>query len=317
MQDLRFSIVIFAVKVFEINIVDASFKKGSKLQDHRRKCHTGDKPFRCSVCLKRFHAKHLLNKHTKRHHSCSQTKILKVKQFNEEIQIPISNNIWLIEKAGPEKNERFVCLHCGTGFHYISRYKKHLFTHSNLKPFSCDFCYKSFRLRHSLKNHKRIHTGEKPYTCKFCEQTFSSVTSLIYHRRRDTGEKPRIYVMYVVCNLNNHLVMHMDIKEYKCTICNKAFKRLRHLDSHKESHRESHKQDDRLKCEACCKEFKYKQSLQTHRRTVHAENKLFSCLICEKRFATNQELNQHIRSHTGEKPSECDLCKKGLLYKNH
>lgn len=103
MQDLRFSIVIFAVKVFEINIVDASFKKGSKLQDHRRKCHSGDKPFRCSVCLKRFHAKHLLNKHTKRHHSCSQTKTLKVKQFNKEIQIPISNNIWLIEKAGPEK----------------------------------------------------------------------------------------------------------------------------------------------------------------------------------------------------------------------
>ncbi|XP_071121482.1 zinc finger protein 721-like [Mytilus edulis] len=301
---------------FNCDQCDSSFKERSKLEAHKQKDHTGEKPFRCSVCFKRFREKSSLNKHIK--HVCSQTKVSNSMRCNEEIQyesknsreqLPVSTSLWLNKEAMSKKKERFVCLHCGKGFHYMARYKIHLLTHSDVKPFSCDVCGKSFRRGHSLKTHRRIHTGEKPYVCSFCEKAFNSLTSLIFHRRTHTGEKP--YLCHV-CGLqfstgsclNIHLSLHQDIKLHKCQICHKAYKRLRHLKKHIETHQER----DKLKCETCSKEF-FKDTLKSHMK-IHTGIKPFSCLMCKKTFVSNQDLNQHKRSHTGEKPFKCDLCNK-------
>ena len=34
----------------------------------------------------------------------------------------------------------------------------------------------------------------------------------------------------------------------------------------------------------------------------------FSCLICEKNFGTAQQLENHTRLHTGERPFKCAYC---------
>ncbi|XP_052066949.1 zinc finger protein 721-like [Mytilus californianus] len=303
---------------FNCDQCDRIYKEASKLRAHRQNDHAGEKTFRCSVCFKRFREKSSLNKHMK--HACSQTKVSNGIQCNKDLQfesenskkqLPFSSNVWMNKEAVPEKIERFVCLHCGTGFHYMAQYKKHLLIHSDIKPFSCDVCDKSFSRKRYLKIHKRIHTGEKPYMCKFCENTFSSTTSLLCHRRTHTGEKP--YLCYVcglqfatAHGLNQHLLMHQDIKLHKCRICYKAFKRLENLESHKETH----KQGDKFKCEACRKEFKNIGGLKSHRIYVHSGNKPFSCWICQKRFVKSQGLKKHICIHTGEKPYECNVCQK-------
>ena len=38
--------------------------------------------------------------------------------------------------------------------------------------------------------------------------------------------------------------------------------------------------------------------------------KKFSCDYCEKTFAKNANLNDHMRTHTGERPHKCDICFK-------
>ena len=46
-----------------------------------------------------------------------------------------------------------------------------------------------------------------------------------------------------------------------------------------------------------------------HERT-HTGEKPLECDVCEKRFTTASTLVRHKRTHTGEKPYECDVCKK-------
>jgi uncharacterized C2H2 Zn-finger protein len=38
----------------------------------------------------------------------------------------------------------------------------------------------------------------------------------------------------------------------------------------------------------------------------------YKCDLCDKVFRHKRSLQQHIRTHTGDKPYKCDLCDKGF-----
>ena len=46
-----------------------------------------------------------------------------------------------------------------------------------------------------------------------------------------------------------------------------------------------------------------------------AADKTFPCDICGIAFKKKGIMNKHTRIHTGEKPFECELCKKTFAYK--
>lgn len=73
------------------------------------------------------------------------------------------------------------CSICSRGFLNKQNMKRHMQTHSGVKPHQCSFCSLSFlRLSH-LQRHHRTHTGERPFSCDECGKHFSRSDKLKQH----------------------------------------------------------------------------------------------------------------------------------------
>lgn len=67
-----------------------------------------------------------------------------------------------------------------------------------------------------------------------------------------------------------------------------------------------------FQCPVCHRCFGYKHVLQNHERT-HTGEKPFECKTCEKRFTRDHHLKTHMRLHTGEKPYHCTHCDRQFV----
>ncbi|KAG8134163.1 hypothetical protein E2320_007293 [Naja naja] len=59
--------------------------------------------------------------------------------------------------------------------------------------------------------------------------------------------------------------------------------------------------------ENCVRSFARSDELNRHLR-IHTGHKPFQCRICLRNFSRSDHLTTHIRTHTGEKPFSCDDC---------
>ncbi|XP_069488415.1 early growth response protein 4 [Ambystoma mexicanum] len=59
--------------------------------------------------------------------------------------------------------------------------------------------------------------------------------------------------------------------------------------------------------ESCVRSFARSDELNRHLR-IHTGHKPFQCRICLRNFSRSDHLTTHIRTHTGEKPFSCDMC---------
>ena len=50
---------------------------------------------------------------------------------------------------------------------------------------------------------------------------------------------------------------------------------------------------------------------------THTNEKPYECDVCEKRFSDSGNLKKHMRIHTNEKPYECDVCDKAFRQSGH
>nr|CAD7411126.1 unnamed protein product [Timema poppensis] len=69
--------------------------------------------------------------------------------------------------------------------------------------------------------------------------------------------------------------------------------------------------DKPYECTFCPKTFTQKNTFQNHVRSHGKEGEdPYQCNICGKTFAVPARLTRHYRTHTGEKPYQCEFCKQ-------
>jgi len=124
-----------------------TFSRPGNLTLHERHMHSGNHPYICSTCDKKFCWKYQLTNHEIRH--------------GEKIS---------------------VCKMCSKAFS-----KRNGLLRSRKKLFVCKTCSKAFTQNFHLFEHECIHTGEESYICETCSNSsnINSINHKSYHPRKE------------------------------------------------------------------------------------------------------------------------------------
>lgn len=115
-------------------------------------------------------------------------------------------------------------------------------------------------------------------------------------------------------------MIHSDLRQYRCTICEKTFHRKDHLKNHSKVHSPVKR---RFKCdrEDCNKEYSSILSYRKHIAVHSAEEGNLECKICGKKFETKEDTLFHLKVHAGSRslktPADrkyhCDHCDRSFF----
>ncbi|XP_052474602.1 zinc finger protein 574 isoform X1 [Carassius gibelio] len=234
------------------------------------------------------------------------------------------------------------CPHCGQGFTRRSRLREHVFQHTGEKLFNCKICKKSFPSPANLLRHNLTHGGSRVFNCPLCDKRFFQPTSLKRHmlihqggqiqerrvRGRGKGRGQSSDGRLHICpecpasfkfesQLKSHRLLHTS-HPFPCNVCGEAFIRRKELDLHSLIHQDKEPKT----CPNCGSQFLNQTVLDTHlqrctgEETNHRKYKgqgrgkvggQLECDMCGHRCVTQDGLDLHRLSHTGQTPLRCPL----------
>ncbi|XP_029605350.1 B-cell CLL/lymphoma 6 member B protein isoform X2 [Salmo trutta] len=98
------------------------------------------------------------------------------------------------------------------------------------------------------------------------------------------------------------LTSHSPKRQFRCSLCGKAFPQPAQL----RSHMRVHTGEKPYGCSHCTKRFSHSHQLKMHER-VHTGEKPFNCVYCGKCFTQSSHMKRHLLVHTGGRPQDMVL----------
>ncbi|XP_034739039.1 zinc finger protein 836-like [Etheostoma cragini] len=216
-----------------------TFHRCSKLKEHVS-AHSGERPFRCDMCTKKFSVNQALKKHIMRIHknqmNSSETneKVASTKPL-EETEDDQQDLMSQKKDTSLAINHNNVQKNYSSGWQTMGRRCS--------DGFSCLLCQKVSKSKYQLIEHFRTHTGEKPIECERCTAVFRFRGQLNSHQKR----------------------CHLPMKGTQCAKCEKIFYSQVKYSKHVAK---SHRVCPNL-CKVCGKGFFYKGRLKNHMARYH------------------------------------------------
>lgn len=116
-------------------------------------------------------------------------------------------------------------------------------------------------------------------------------------------------------NYKQHLGVHDDSrKKYTCEICACTFAWKSTLNKHLLKHNEN---TPKYKCSSCNKIYSTLILMQSHIKRDHLKHRPHSCTVCKKSFFKKHDLKIHQRTHTQERPYSCSICCRSFGHISH
>ncbi|XP_034015380.1 zinc finger protein 624-like [Thalassophryne amazonica] len=322
-------------KMHQCHLCLKYFPCASKLERHVM-THTGQRPFGCVICGKRFRQKTHLRVHSRIHVWSKYHK-----QRSLYINCPLSRIGALKEKSA--QNVDFESRKQGTSlpnvqFHHhkesensllLQAIKKTNVHHSASEvtvrngqigksvqtrggvQHKCFHCFKCFPCASKLQRHEMVHTGLKPFRCLVCGKAFRQTSHLKSHKRTHYESKPPqlAHQQGKFRKLNNQQGPYPKIRVHipsQKPYGNTNAVRLNYGAVHNGAN------------ELSCKRHQISNTKVTSKSIVMCNKRNpHICQICFKSFPTPYKLSRHVNTHAGIRPYKCSLCGKTFSQRCH
>lgn len=320
-------------------------KDGRTWHSHIR-WHTGEKPYSCDACERRFANKPSQVKHMLRHHGQPRT-TRKLEHADQpkpateacDICGMTSDEYGNLDrhfKSYHRGEKPYACKVCGARFSLSHNRVRHMWIHSSVKPYQCQQCDKSFIQKASLVDHINArHVLRESYRCQNCFETFKTRNKYRKHCTRfhpnaaiaDDLQKlhQRKSFLCDVCGktlssvttLRSHMLLHEHMAYFGCSDCDRSFEDFDRLKQHTlDVHGKAYDMSlHPFRCKACDESLTCAATYSAHMRIQHSDRP-FMCAVCGRSYVAKLGLDDHMRTHTGERYA-CPICKKTFLSKQY